>query len=196
MRYRATRSLAVLCCALLVGCASSLMRKSGAGPSAVETERVQVIFMRPSNFGGAIQASVFDLRPDSNQFVGIVSSGTKVAYLTDPGQHRFMVIGENADFMEATLAPGKTYYALVTPRFGWWKARFSLRPVHRAELDGSQSRAWDTDTTFAENTSQSEDWARSHAASIESKKTGYLVKWNDKSASERAENELRQDDGR
>jgi hypothetical protein len=70
--------------------------------------------MRPSSLGGAVQSSVFELRPDGDKFVGIVSSKTKIAYSTGPGQHLFMVIAENADFMRANLAPGKMLSPGVT----------------------------------------------------------------------------------
>lgn len=53
-----------------------------------------------------------------------------------------MVVSEAADFMDAELETGKTYYALVTPRLGVWKARFSLRPMTAVELDGQQLREW------------------------------------------------------
>ena len=49
-------------------------------------------------------------------FIGILSGKTKVAHLTEPGEKLFMVIGENADFMKATLEAGKTYYALKTEK--------------------------------------------------------------------------------
>src|SRR5262245_13021218 len=197
MRQRTASVLLVACGVALSGCTSSLMRKGGGVATTPAPEQAQVVFLRPSSFGGAVQASVFDLqRGKPDRFAGIVSSGTKVAYLADPGEHRFMVIGENADFMEATLAAGKTYYVLVAPRFGVWKARFSLRPVHSSELTGSEFRSWDADTTFYENTPQSEDWARKQAASIDSKKNGYLAKWDAKTPAERMANALRADDGR
>ncbi len=47
-----------------------------------------------------------------------------------------MVVSEAADFAKADVEAGKTYYVLVTPRMGWWKARFSLRPLMREQLDG------------------------------------------------------------
>ncbi|PZN84509.1 MAG: hypothetical protein DM484_02725 [Candidatus Methylumidiphilus alinenensis] len=50
-----------------------------------------------------------------------------------------MVVGENADFMEAELFANRTYYVNVAPRMGCWKARFSLNPlsgkVSQEEID-------------------------------------------------------------
>jgi hypothetical protein len=186
--------------ALLVGgCASSAMRPVGPGAAAAPlADKAVVVFMRPSNFGGAIQASVFDVTQPSNhtdKFVGIVSAGTKVAYVADAGPHLFMVIGENADFMDATLAPGKTYHAIVSARMGWWKARFSLEPVHAAELTSADFAEWN-ETKLVENTTESHAWAKDNWESIQGKKVDYIRKWNAKPQAERDEQTLFVQDGR
>lgn len=162
------------------------------------TSKAVVIFMRPSRIGGAIKSSVFDITQpanDTDKLVGIVASGTRVAYVTDPGEHLFMVIGENADFMAATLAPGKTYYALVSPRLGWWKARFSLEPVREAQLGSSDLEEWN-ETELVENTAEAFAWAKDNWESIQDKKVDYLRKWNAKPPAERNEQTLFVNDGR
>src|SRR5690348_12397408 len=120
-------------CALVLmgGCVatSTQMVKTSVSP-APEEGKALVVFMRPSMLGFAIQSSVYDTHGAGNEFIGIVSAKTKVAYQAAPGNHLFMVIGENADFMNADLQAGKTYYVLVSPRMGAWKARFSLLPIH------------------------------------------------------------------
>ena len=121
----------VLCIGLaLSGCASKYMQPVGPERELIyepsESEAV-IIFMRPSAFGGAVQSTVFDVTTGENILVGIVSSKAKVAHKTTPGEHIFMVVGESADFMGAEVEAGKKYYALVTPRVGVWKARFSLK---------------------------------------------------------------------
>jgi hypothetical protein len=91
--------------ALAAGCSvqSSLMTKTAASMAlaAPTSDKAVVVFLRPSNLGGAIQASVFDVSRGAPSFIGIVSAGTKLAYATAPGLRRFMVIGESADFMDA-----------------------------------------------------------------------------------------------
>jgi hypothetical protein len=188
----------VIMLAVIAGCASSAMRplEPGRIPSAPAPGGSVIVFMRPSFVGGAIQSSVFDIRPDGDKFVGIVSSKTKVAYPTEPGQHLFMVIGENADFMRANLAPGKMYYALVTPRMGWWKARFSLRPVHRDEIGSEDFNGWDEATQFVENTEASRQWAQENWASIQDKKADYMRKWDQKSEADKSELTLQAHDGK
>ncbi len=181
----------------LTGCASSRMKPvpEAQAPYVLAAGETQVIFMRPSFFGGAIQSSVFDVTDNKDELIGIVSAGTKVRYVTQPGEHLFMVISENADFMRAYLDPGKTYYALVTVRMGFLKARFSLKPVRRDELDGETFKGWDKSTSFVENTEQSRQWARENRHSISTKKAEYLHKWAAKSPAEKAEVTLTVNDG-
>lgn len=126
-----TRLLLLVAAMLLVtGCASNKMVDSAQQDLIAPTaDTAQIVFLRSSMLGGAIQSSVFDVSEGDTKFVGILSTGKKIAYSVAPGKHRFMVVSEAADFMEAELLGGKTYYAMVTPRMGAWKARFSMHPV-------------------------------------------------------------------
>jgi len=187
---------------LLSGCVnvrehvSPKMRRLGAdaAPPSLEAEQALVIFMRPSVYGYEGQSSVFDLYPDGDQFIGIVSVLTKVAYPTLPGEHMFMVISENADFLRANLKPGKTYYVLVTPRFGWAKPRFSLAPVRKEQLGSAEFATWNQATEFIANTDESLEWAQENWASIEDKKVDYMRKWDAKPQAERDQQTLNPND--
>ncbi len=195
-------SIVIPVLSLIGGCTSSLMQKSVINSSTIPAEKseyAQIVFMRPSSFGGAIQSSVFDLKHNKNQlsddvFIGIVSANTKVLYGAEPGFHLFMVIGENADFMQANLKAGKTYYALVTPRMGWWKARFSLKPLHSNDLASEDFKDWLESTDWYENTNASRQWAIDNWESIQNKKIEYLVKWENKSELEKDELTLKESD--
>lgn len=174
----------VLCIGLaLSGCASKYMQPVGPERELIyepsESEAV-IIFMRPSAFGGAVQSTVFDVTTGENILVGIVSSKAKVAHKTTPGEHIFMVVGESADFMGAEVEAGKKYYALVTPRVGVWKARFSLKPIHKDELESEKFMDWFSNCSFVENTDSSYQWARDNADSIQSKRETYYQKWMSK----------------
>ena len=144
-----------------------------------------VVFMRPSDFGGAIQSSVFEIKDETPELIGIVSANTMVSYQLEPGNHLFMVIGESADFMSAELLADKTYYALVTPRMGVWKARFSLKPIHAADLGSEEFDDWFGQCGLMENTPASTAWAQENANSIFSKYTEYYADWLEKDESER-----------
>ena len=176
------RTLPLLLLTLLaVGCAGPIshMRETpGAALAAPPPGKAVVVFMRPSTLGFAIASSVYELKPGGDTFVGIVPAKRKVVHVTDPGATRFMVVSEAADFMAADLEAGKTYYALVTPRIGVWKARFSLRPVTAEELVSGKLAEWDGDCVFIENTPASQAWAKENWSDIQSKKVEYLQKWD------------------
>lgn len=156
--------------ALLGACASAHVTE------VPDTQRVTkpapgkslLYFTRPSSFGGAIQATVYD----GQKYIATVSSGTHVAYQADPGKHMFMVIGENADFMQADLSPNKTYAAVVQARMGVWKARFSLNPVN-----GPIPPEVIQNTKQVISNDEGLRWAKENEASIKEKYTEYLNKW-------------------
>jgi hypothetical protein len=181
IRYRTAFSAAFV---LLIGfalasCASSRMVDIPE-PAYVNTphaDQATIVFLRPSGFGGAIQSSVFDVTNDPPTLVGIISSMKKIALSTTPGHHRFMVISEAADFMDAELSAGRTYYALVAPRMGMWRARFSLRPMSG---DSPDLVGYLKDTNWVENTAASQAWAKSNLGSVLAKKAEYIGEWEAK----------------
>ena len=174
------RILAALAAVLaLTACVSGRMTAIAEPPmvAAPPADKAVVVFLRPSIFGSAIQSSVFDVTESQPIFVGIVSSTSKLAYASAPGARRFMVLSESADFMDAQLLPGKTYYALVTPRMGMWKARFSLRPVH---ADDSELADQLKSCSWIGNTPASTAWAAENERSIETKLDENLPRWLEK----------------
>lgn len=180
------------------GCAGKVKRMdvapAGKGIEAPQSGKSQVIFMRPSGIGYAVQSSVFEIRNNQPSIVGIVAAKTKVAYEVEPGEHLFMVVGESADFMSATLEADKTYYALVTPRMGWWKARFSLKPVRAGEWDSDQFKTWFDDCQLVEPSKETEEWVAENSDSIQGKYDKYYSAWMEKEASDRPQ--LSPEDGR
>jgi len=191
--------------ALLLGCAPSfakspLMQPAADGDPKPEPGKALVVFLRPSFYGGGISSSVFDAPDGPDTYIGVLKHKDKVAYQAEPGAHRFMVVSENADFVDATLDAGKTYYVLVKARPGAWKARFSLIPIHnRADAEYSlQSKDfadWNGKTKFAEKTPEAEQWYRDNKASVDGKKADYLQKWNRMAPEDRAVLVLHAEDG-
>jgi hypothetical protein len=190
------RSLFIVLLAIGLGaCGGAAMIKADQEPTIRQGESM-VVFMRSTFVGSAISASVFDVSGPETKFIGLVNNGTKIAYPVTPGEHTFMVISESADFMQARILPGRTYYALVTPRIGVWKARFSFRPVRQNELSGSEFSGWNSATHFVVNSPESQNWAAQNAADIASKRNQYWPEWNNKPANDRASQSLNPDDGR
>lgn len=193
---------AVVALVMLSGCVSTSEYMAAAtGPEPQATaDQALMVFMRPSNYGGAIQASVYEVEGTGNDFIGIVSANTKIAHLVEPGEHLFMVVGENADFVNATVEAGKTYYVLVSPRVGMWKARFSLLPIHsdadaKYSLQSADFLEWQRDTRWVETTASAEGWYQSHKADIAAKQADYTQKWNEASAEQKAELTIHVEDG-
>jgi hypothetical protein len=194
-------SLFALVLLVLGGCASSKMQvatQQDLGPAA--PGKAQIVFLRSSFVGSAIQASVFDVTSGNPFFIGIVSNNTKVRHQTDPGKRTFMVVSEAADFMQAELVAGRTYYSIITPRMGAWKARFSLWPIKKDPASefstaSEEFTGWLANTKLVENTAQSEQWARDNNKDVQEKYHEYWTKWLGKTLEEKEQLTLRPDDG-
>lgn len=201
MRTLAFRHLALMIlvvASLISGCEGTIvhMKQLAADktPVAAAPGKATVVFLRPSFMGSLIQSSVFEVKDNQSLLVGIVAAKAKVAYEVDPGKRLFMAIGESADFMTADLLPNRTYYVLVEPRIGLWKARFGLKPVSGKELDSPEFKSSLAECRWVEKTDAAENWARGNMASIESKRTEYYADWVKQPEPERPH--LSQDDGK
>lgn len=191
----------LLSVALIAGCASNPMQVSDSQTVAEPSpDEAQVVFLRSSFVGSAISASLYDVTDGDTKFIGIINNGTKVIHETEPGDHVFMVVSEAADFMEAELGPGKTYYSIVTPRMGAWKARFSLWPI-RNDGTGEYNTAsgdfnrWMNGTTLVVNSPESLQWFENNKTSVMTKQREYWEVWQQKSGEDIAKRTLRPEDG-
>jgi len=180
----------------LAACAGTTTMVKSGGPPAIKPNEATVIFMRSSFVGSAVAASVFDVSQPGTRFVGVVENGMKLAYVVPPGDHTFMVVSEAADFMKATLLPGKTYYALITPRMGAWKARFSFRPLRQPDLAGADFADWDKNTHWVETGAEAVAWADRNAADVAQKRARYWAEWSSKDIDQRNSQTLFAVDGR
>jgi hypothetical protein len=173
-------------------------------PLTPKPDQALIVFMRlPASFGKAFlyddygqSVSLYEVSGNENKFIGLSKGGTKVSYDSTPGEHTFMVVGEAADFMKATVAAGKTYYVLVTSRMGLWQARYSLRPLHQHELTSTSFPRWDSNTVLVENTPESEEWAQKNASTIEIRRARYWSVWSAKTQEQRDLHALNPEDGR
>ncbi len=202
MRMKRKTVLAYLPVILLVlvlsGCAGSVKNMQTVPPERVVTApdegKSMIVFMRPSGIGFAIQSSVFEIQKGIPSLVGIVAAKSKVSAQLAPGNHLFMVVGESADYMSAELEANKTYYALVAPRMGVWKARFSLQPVHGEELGSPKFNGWSDGCKWVEKSPESDKWEHDHMVSIKAKHKEYYKDWMAKESSKRPK--LLAEDGR
>jgi hypothetical protein len=196
-----TRILLLLTVLLSVGCAKNTMmvmeQQQVQRPPADEA---QLVFMRPSSFGGAINASLFEVSDGDIEFIGIIVPNVRVLHKTKPGKHVFMVVSEAADFMEADLAGGKTYYSIVTPRMGLWKARFSLWP-YKSDANAKYHTAMPDFDEYASSgelvgiSPAARNWYEENRDDIKDKYQEYWPVWQEKTPQEIAERSLDPEDG-
>lgn len=163
--------LALVLASSVSGCASKLMQP--ADPVLAEMQpgpdAAKIVFFRSTSFGGAVQAFLCEEKDGELAFVAIVSAGAKVAHTTTPGKHVYLTGAENGKLMEADLEGGKTYYAYVSPRMGWWKARFVFEPVTRETLtteDFRKDLAW---CDWREPNPEGREWFAANLPSLREK---------------------------
>lgn len=186
--------------ALLIasGCTPSQMREATPTDTYAPTQTKALVYVvRPSDFGGAVTSSIWDImeNADKDKFVGLLGGSSQLAYYAEPGEHLFMVIGENADFMRAYLEAGKTYYMLNTVRMGVWKARFSLKPIDQTKIKTAEFEEWIDGSQLLVVTPKATAWADKAYDDIQERKNDYLPKWNEKSPEDKNELTLQKNDG-
>ena len=156
----------------LTGCTSRLVTPGSAPESAnPPPDKARIVFYRTSIFAFALQSAVFDVTSGTPVFIGIISDDVKLAYEAPPGKRRFMVTGSAADFMDAELAPGKTYDVLVAPRYAMFKARFSLRPRRSDDPETQQQLAR---CTWYRSAPEADRWVHSHWHEIIARQQKFL----------------------
>ena len=170
----------------LSGCVSSskYMRVMDNPNIGSDSSKAYVVIFRPDIYvGSAIQSSVYDVTGEETAFIGILPSGNKLVYETDPGKKLLMVVSENADFLKADLQAGKTYYAKIDTGEGLWKARFYLKAVSEEELTNPKFKQAMDSCRYLQNTEDSLKWAKDNEMSIEKKRKKYYAKWIKKNES-------------
>jgi hypothetical protein len=170
---------------------AAALTATGTAPAAAAGDS-KMVFMRPSGMGGAVAATVFDVTDSDSKIIGIINMRGRLSYPVKPGVYTFMVVSEAADFMQVTVAPGKTYYALVRPRMGAWKARFSFEPLRAGD---GRAEKWEHSTSLITSTARAQNWFRDNAASVEDKRSRYWPEWSNKPESARAGQTLGAEDG-
>jgi hypothetical protein len=174
----------LLATAFFAGCATG--RHSVADTATrydIKPDKALVVFMRVSNVGGGISAPIFDSTGAGNELIAVLGPKEKVAYYCAPGERHFMVLGENADFMDARLEAGKVYYAIATPRMGVWKARFSLHPFKadavekEFAINSPQLRQWHSECHFVRPKPSAENYGVKSAGDIITRRGEYEPKW-------------------
>ncbi len=114
MKRSTFAAVLVLVAGLIAGCAS--------GPRMIRAEQelkpgpdaALIVFMANPNFPFGDQFQLWD----REKFIGFIEPLTSVSYRAKPGEHLFMVHGENWEAVKGKVSAGKTYHILVEPRVG------------------------------------------------------------------------------
>ena len=112
-----------------------------------------------------------------------------------------MVQLDNADFLAADLRAGRTYYVIVTPRWGYRTVYFSLAPVTRYRRTqfhigmGFIRHAIDRDPIL-EYTSEGLEYMNNRSRRAKKLYQVYLHKWNRKNQRRKLRATLLPEDGR
>lgn len=192
---RAIRTWLILMVPLVLSACGGAQMTPVSEPPKMRQGDSMIVFMRPSTLGGVSTASVFDVTGPETRFIGLVNQGTRYAHPLKPGEYTFMVVGESADFMQATVVAGRTYYALVRPRWGVWTTRFSFKPVRQNEIGSAEFNSWTLATKYVENSPATMSWAAENKSDVDSKRTQYWPEWNAKPAHQRGSQTLLPQDG-
>ncbi|WP_321491742.1 hypothetical protein [uncultured Desulfobacter sp.] len=168
---------------VFIGCAAPTMNLSVPVTETIapNIDKAIVYFLRPKSLGFKIHAAVYD----DETFIGFVPYGQKLPYVAEPGEHLFMVVSEAADFLKAELLAGKTYYVEVVPRMGAWRARFSLSPYTKEQLETQTVQKFIKEGRLIQNNEKAYEWDNSNHGSVLEKKMAYYPKWLSKDESAR-----------
>ena len=117
---------ALLALPLLGGCAASsdAMGELGyARPHRPRPGNALVVFVRPSSYASGVLFHVFS---DRYGFLGDSQAESWFAAELPAGQHVFCASGGGVPALQASLAPGRTYFVEVSSRMGFWHAGVEL----------------------------------------------------------------------
>jgi hypothetical protein len=193
------RHLGLLMCLSIgvAGCASRSMMMNDANPAASKSDQAVVILAFPPAITDFFSLSVYDVTEPETKLIGILETGSKIAYPVPAGRHTFMILANSTDFLEAHVAAGKTYYAVARQERpeGSFQFHYALRPVRAAELDSVESRAIDR-MPFKAKTDRADAWYVRSESSVRTRRQVFLPAWLEKNAGQRRAQTLYVEDGR
>jgi hypothetical protein len=164
-------------------------------------DQAQLVFLRPTKSLQEVSVYMLDAEQQP-QFLGLVWPVTKLVARVPPGDHLFMVVAnQEAEFMQAHLEAGQTYFTLVRGRSGktgdW---HFYLLPIHRTSTDNYnlQSidfRKWEGACRLLEKSPDDDQWYAENHSNIGNLRNYYLGGWNQRSSESKTELTLNAEDG-
>ncbi len=143
---RALRWAVVATALTLAACGGGRYMIRTQTPAAIQAPpgAALIVFMRPSNYGGA---AVFHVADGQGNLLGDISGRQYFLHAVPPGQHTFIAWGENADMIQANVQAGGIYYALIGVRMGVWSARLSISALTQRREEWPNLLEWLREST-------------------------------------------------
>ena len=116
-----------------------MRRAEPAQPIQAVADQATIVFVRPSNFGGA---RAFYFADSEGKFLGALTGSQYFVTQVPPGKYGFVVHAENNDMMEAEVEAGRIYYVLASVRMGVWSARASISALKPSRDEWSKLPDW------------------------------------------------------
>ena len=153
-------ALALLALLLVAACSDRYMTKAEKGLEPT-TGKAVVRFLRPGEFYTTVNVL------DGEKAIGNIYAFSQFDYLADPGHHLFVIAWRSAEFLEADLEAGKTYYVVVSSREEPSGRRVPLYGVRRDARNWDQVLAWERELTrYAPNPEQLDRWQSANSGRI------------------------------
>lgn len=121
--------------------------------------QAQIVILRSTTVNALVGTHLYDVTSGAPKLLGKVSNNRKVVVDLPPGDHVLMVGNVPfLEFMQASVAADKRYYAVIAPI---WPAQWFLRPVRQKDstwlLTSPEVKKLVTKTKFAPLEPETED---------------------------------------
>jgi len=131
-----------LACLAAAGCTgtSPYMTPASHGPVEAAADSATVVFVRPSEFGGADRVKIID---GKGRFLGESMPETYFATKVPPGEHLFIAWGELTSVVKANVAAGRVYYVELSGPSGpfVYMKGVGMQSADYGKLDGWLAKA-------------------------------------------------------
>jgi hypothetical protein len=182
--------------ALSVGGCSSMARGMRAETSpkyAPAAGTATLVFVRHSNFGGAINFVAVD---QNKKFVAALRGPQHAITQLTPGEYTFYVVSENTDVIKATVEAGRTYVIETRVRPGFMKAQVTAESVRRDTPRFSEALTWIRETpALVPADTDGQAWVDDHADNIQKRIAKVDTNFEKKPADWQDQHTLRPEDG-
>ena len=162
-------------------------------PIGPDPNRAVIVFVRPSSYASALTPTILS---SDGRFLGDADPSSHFAVAVPPGDHFFLVWGENTGPLHAQVAAGRVYYVEVSPKPGWWSARVHLLAITPKTEQWGKVSTWIAETKqIVPKGSEGQAYLDSRAGDVAERIRRAKEAWVDLSPEEQEARTLRPNDG-